>query len=162
YEPLPRDTIIDDFVIAMRIAAHGHELVYEPQARAYEETPARIEDEFRRRVRIGLGNYQALFRYPEFLLRTSRARAFAYFSHKILRWFGPHLFALAFVVCAVLAATSPLYAVLFALQAAGVVGILLAAVARKRVQLPRLLSGLVLFAGLNAAFAVAFCKYLFG
>src|SRR5262249_9421878 len=81
YQPLPPDTIIDDFVIAMRIASRGFQLVYEPAARALEDTPDNIEDEFRRRVRIGIGNYQALFRFPQFLFRVRPIRALCYFSH---------------------------------------------------------------------------------
>jgi cellulose synthase/poly-beta-1,6-N-acetylglucosamine synthase-like glycosyltransferase len=162
YEPLPTDTIIDDFVIAMRIAARGWRLVYEPAARAWEDTPALIEDEFRRRVRIGLGNFQALFRYPEFLFRTSVRRAWAYVSHKVLRWFGPHLFVVNFVAAAWLAPSSLLYGAILALEVAGYAIIALGAWARGRFEVPRLLLGLVLFATLNAAFAVAFWKYLFG
>jgi cellulose synthase/poly-beta-1,6-N-acetylglucosamine synthase-like glycosyltransferase len=161
YEPLRADTIIDDFVIAMRIAARGHRLVYEPAARALEETPERIEDEFRRRVRIGLGNFQALFRYPEFLYRTLPIRAVAYLSHKVLRWFTPHLLLAAWLSSAVLM-SRPFYAWMFWLQVLGYSAIAVAAIARKSVPLPRWILGFVLFAGINAAFAVAFCRYLMG
>jgi cellulose synthase/poly-beta-1,6-N-acetylglucosamine synthase-like glycosyltransferase len=162
YEPLPPDTIIDDFVIAMRIAARGWRLVYEPDARAWEDTPELIDDEFRRRVRIGLGNFQALFRYPEFLFRTSVPRAWAYVSHKVLRWFGPHLLVVNLVAAAWLAPSDSFYRALLALQVLGYAIIALCAWARRRLAVPRPLLGLVLFATLNAAFAVAFWKYLFG
>jgi cellulose synthase/poly-beta-1,6-N-acetylglucosamine synthase-like glycosyltransferase len=161
YAPLLADTIIDDFVIAMRIAAGGHGLIYEPAARALEDTPARIEDEFRRRVRIGLGNFQALFRYPEFLYRTLPIRAVAYLSHKVLRWFTPHLLLAAWLSSAVLI-SRPFYAWMFWLQVMGYTAIAFAAIARKSVQLPRWILGFVLFAGINAAFAIAFCRYLLG
>jgi cellulose synthase/poly-beta-1,6-N-acetylglucosamine synthase-like glycosyltransferase len=161
YEPLPADTIIDDFVIGMRITVRGRRLVYEPSARAFEETPERIEDEFRRRVRIGLGNFQALFRYPEFLYRSSLPRAIAYVSHKVLRWFTPHLLLCALLASALLAA-QPLYAAMFGLQLLGYLTIGVAAVTRNVLSLPRWLLGIVLFAGVNAAFGVAFCRYFFG
>jgi cellulose synthase/poly-beta-1,6-N-acetylglucosamine synthase-like glycosyltransferase len=162
YEPLPEDTIIDDFVIAMRIASRGWRLAYEPAARAWEDTPPSIGDEFRRRVRIGMGNFQALFRYPEFVLRTSLPRAWAYFSHKVLRWFGPHLLVVNLLAAAWLATNSRSYAAIVALQVAGYAVVALCAWARSRFNVPRLLLGLVLFATLNAAFAVAFWKYLLG
>jgi cellulose synthase/poly-beta-1,6-N-acetylglucosamine synthase-like glycosyltransferase len=161
YEPLPADTIIDDFVIGMRITVRGRRLVYEPSARAFEETPERIEDEFRRRVRIGLGNFQALFRYPEFFYRSSVPRAVAYVSHKVLRWFTPHLLLCALLASALLA-SQPLYAALLALQLIGYLAIGIAAAARNVLALPRWLLGAVLFAGVNAAFGVAFCRYFFG
>ncbi|HSN71991.1 MAG TPA: glycosyltransferase family 2 protein, partial [Steroidobacteraceae bacterium] len=87
YEPLPPDTIVDDFVVGMRIAAAGHRVVYEPRAFAIEDTPSGMDSEFRRRIRIGTGNYQAFFRYPQFLTRTSWGTRFTYLSHKVLRWF---------------------------------------------------------------------------
>jgi cellulose synthase/poly-beta-1,6-N-acetylglucosamine synthase-like glycosyltransferase len=161
YEPLPADTIIDDFVIGMRITVRGRRLVYEPSARAFEETPERIEDEFRRRVRIGLGNFQALFRYPEFIYRSSLPRAVAYISHKVLRWFTPHLLLCALIASALLAA-QPFYAGLFGLQLVGYAVIGTAAVVRNVLPVPRLLLGVVLFAGVNAAFGVAFCRYFAG
>jgi cellulose synthase/poly-beta-1,6-N-acetylglucosamine synthase-like glycosyltransferase len=161
YEPLPADTIVDDFVIGMRITVRGRRLVYEPAARAFEETPGRIEDEFRRRVRIGLGNFQTLFRYPEFLYRTSPSRAVAYVSHKVLRWFTPHLLLCALLSSALLA-TQPRYAAVFGLQLLGYAVIGVAAVFRNVLSLPRWLLGMVLFAGVNAAFGVAFCRYFLG
>src|SRR5690606_32634509 len=86
WQPLAADTICDDFCVAMNVAAAGRTLVYEPAAFAREDTPDSITEEFRRRVRIGIGNFQALFRHPEYLLRTSMGTRFAYFSHKVLRW----------------------------------------------------------------------------
>jgi cellulose synthase/poly-beta-1,6-N-acetylglucosamine synthase-like glycosyltransferase len=159
YEPLPPDTIIDDFVIAMRIASRGHALVYESAARAIEDTPDNIEDEFRRRVRIGIGNYQALFRFPQFLFKSSPQRGLCYLSHKILRWLGPHLL-LVMLIASLLSYEQPLYRALFWAQLLGYGMLLGVNAVRARVRLPRWLSGLLLLAGLNLAFAVAFWRYL--
>jgi len=159
YEPLPADTIIDDFVIVMRIASRGHPLVYAPAARALEDTPDNIEDEFRRRVRIGIGNYQALFRYPQFLFRVSMTRALCYGFHKLLRWFGPHLL-LVMLVSALVSYDDPVYRSLFWAQLLGYALLLVANAVRGRVRLPKWLLGVLLLAGLNLAFAVAFWRYL--
>ena len=67
----------------------GRALRYSDQQ--YLRTPADMAEEFHRRVRIGIGNYQALFRRPEYLFGTSPQRAFTYFSHKVLRWLTPQL-----------------------------------------------------------------------
>jgi cellulose synthase/poly-beta-1,6-N-acetylglucosamine synthase-like glycosyltransferase len=91
WEPLAPETICDDFCIAMNVAAAGHRLVYEPQAWAEEDTPEEIGEEYRRRLRIGIGNFQALFWHSEYLLATSPATKFTYLSHKVLRWLGAHL-----------------------------------------------------------------------
>ena len=161
YEPLPADTIIDDFVIGMRISAGGHRVVYTPAALAIEETPAGMDSEFRRRIRIGIGNYQALFRYPQFLTKTSWGTRFTYVSHKILRWFTPHLLILA-LLCSAALWGSPVYRTLCVLQLAGYALVLTAFTVRDRVELPRILRLPVFLLALNAAFATAFWRYLTG
>ena len=161
YEPLPPDTIVDDFVVAMRIAAAGYRVVYEPRAIAIEDTPPGMDVEFRRRIRIGTGNYQAFFRYPEFLTRTSWVTRFTYLSHKVLRWFTPHLLLVAFV-CSAALASQPVYRVLCALQVAGYAGAVIAFLLRERVTLPRIVRVPVFLLALNAAFAAAFWRYLSG
>ena len=103
WQPLRPDTICDDFCVAMNVSAAGHRLVYEPKAWAEEDTPEQIGEEVKRRIRIGIGNFQALARHPQYLTRTSLATAFAYISHKVLRWTAPHLLLLALAASVVLA-----------------------------------------------------------
>jgi cellulose synthase/poly-beta-1,6-N-acetylglucosamine synthase-like glycosyltransferase len=103
WRELKPDTICDDFTVAMDVAAQGYRLVYDPTAWAAEDTPNDISDEYDRRVRIGIGNFQALFRRPSYLTRTSMATAFAYVSHKVLRWIAPHLVLVSWLVMAGLA-----------------------------------------------------------
>lgn len=161
YQPLPADTIVDDFVVAMRIAAAGHRVVYEPRAFAVEDTPHGMDAEFRRRIRIGTGNYQALFRYPEFLTRTSWGTRFTYLSHKVLRWFTPHLLLVA-LACSALLSAQTVYRVLFLLQVAAYGLALIAFALRGRIELPRILRLPVFLLALNAAFAAAFWRYITG
>ena len=117
WRPLRPDTICDDFCVAMNVAATGRRLVYDPTAWAEEETPSEIVDEYHRRVRIGIGNFQALVRQPEYLFRTSMATAFAYLSHKVLRWTAPHLLLIALFASLLLAIDSTPWRVASAGQA---------------------------------------------
>lgn len=87
--------ICDDFCIGMHVPASGFRMVYDPAAWAEEDTPEDISEEYHRRLRIGVGNFLALFGHPEFLTRTNWATRFAYVSHKVLRWVTPHLLLLA-------------------------------------------------------------------
>lgn len=160
YEPIPADTIIDDFCIAMTAAAKGAKLTYAPDAIATEDTPDDIADEYRRRVRIGIGNYQALFRHPEYLTRTNWATSFAYVSHKVLRWFTPHLMILALAASAILAPGSPVYLGLLLLQLAAYAAALLVWRFDLERALPRPLAMLYMFLTLNWAFLVAFMRYV--
>src|SRR5262249_48326743 len=86
-------------------------------------------------------------------------RALSYFSHKILRWFSPHLLLLM-LLSSLLSFDDPLYRALFWAQSLTYCVLLAANAVRPRVELPKLLSGLLLLAGLNLAFVVAFWRYL--
>lgn len=112
YEPLPENTIIDDFCVFMGVARQGYRLTYNPEARAIEEIAPNLSEEASRRVRIGAGNYQAMSRLGWVLSPMAGARCFAYISHKIVRWFVPHFMLLALVTNIMLAFGSPIYSIL--------------------------------------------------
>jgi len=95
YPQLPTDTVVDDFAIVMDIARRGWKVVYQPLAIAREPVAGTIADERKRRIRIGVGNYQALTRSLWALNPLRGMRSFAFISHKLLRWFVPHLMLLA-------------------------------------------------------------------
>lgn len=98
YIPVPSDTIIDDFAIPMLSKLHTRRrIVYDEEAVAFEDTPPRVRDEFRRRCRIGAGGFQSIVRLWPLLSPALGWTALAFFSHKVLRWFCP-----AFLVAAVL------------------------------------------------------------
>jgi len=161
FRPIAPDTIVDDFCIAMTAGALGWRLVYESRALAVEDVPPQIRDEFKRRVRIGIGNFQAFFRHPEYLFRTSWATKFTYLSHKVLRWFTPHLLLLSLAASALLA-SERLYGVLLGLQLSGYVLCLFVYGLSARWNVPRLLRIPVFLVVMNAAFAVAFYRFTTG
>jgi cellulose synthase/poly-beta-1,6-N-acetylglucosamine synthase-like glycosyltransferase len=88
---------VDDLVIALRILENGYQVRYDPEAVAHEETTEDYDGEFGRRARIAAGNFQSLRVVPGLLSPSAGFRAFAFWSHKVLRWCAPALMALAFV-----------------------------------------------------------------
>ncbi len=90
WKDLPDNTIVEDFVLGMKVRERGFRMVYEPRATAEETLPA-WRSEWRRRVRIGAGDYQALCLCRACLLPRYGRWAWMFFSHKVLRWFTPHL-----------------------------------------------------------------------
>ena len=98
YEPLPHEAIIDDFLIPvlMRMRSGGR-VFFVPTAMAWETSPEKVGDEFRRRVRIGAGDLQALLWTWRLLLPWKGMVAVAYFSHKVLRWLGPWFMVVGFM-----------------------------------------------------------------
>lgn len=162
FRPIAPDTIVDDFCIAMTIAAEGRTLVYAPEAVAFEATPDDVSEEYHRRVRIGIGNYQAFFRHSEYLLRTNWATRFTYVSHKVLRWFTPHLMLLALAASAVLAVNSHFYLTVFLLQLAGYGAAALVWRFNWQSALHAPAAIVYFFLTLNWAFLVAFGRFVSG
>lgn len=94
--PIPRDTLNEDFTLAMAVLKRGQRVVYEPNAIAHEDGPPTARQELRRRVRLAAGSVQSILRGD--LPPLSRPIEFwQYFSHKFLRWCGP-LFLLAMLI----------------------------------------------------------------
>jgi cellulose synthase/poly-beta-1,6-N-acetylglucosamine synthase-like glycosyltransferase len=116
FSPLPPDTIVDDFVIPLRILEAGFRVRYEPEAVATEETTEDCSREFARRARIGAGNFQSLSLVPGLLHPARGFIAYAFWSHKVLRWGTPALLALALLANAVLAPRAAIYLALLIAQ----------------------------------------------
>ena len=96
-DDIPDNAIVDDFVIGMKVREQGFRMLYDPDAVAEEEFPEE-RHEWRRRVRIGVGDFQALTLCWRCLLPQYGAFAWQFWSHKVLRWLTPHL-VLLLVIC---------------------------------------------------------------
>ena len=161
-EPLPPTTILDDFVIGMRVHSQGYRLLYDRTALAYEETPASIADEFRRRARIGAGGFQSLPRLAHLLAPWYGWLAVAFWSHKILRWACPFLMLTAFVANAMLAVDQPLYRTLGGAQLAFYAIAVITPWTTGKSGLIKLLRLPEMFVQMNLALAVGFWRWLKG
>lgn len=98
-EPLPEHALTDDFVLAMRQIRAGRRVHFEPSAIGYENDAGGIMEEFRRRVRIGAGNYQALVWFADFLIpwRVGGKVTLEFLSHRVLRWIAPWMLVVVLV-----------------------------------------------------------------
>lgn len=138
-EPMPEDTLLDDFIVSLRIAARGYRIDYCREAYALETPSADMHEEAKRKVRIAAGGLQSVWRLRG-LLNPFRYGVlwFQYVSHRVLRWTLTPL-ALALLLplnIALLWSEHPLlYGIILALQlafyAAGFGGWLLARRGRK-------------------------------
>ena len=87
FEPVPPDTLIEDFVMTLRIAARDYRVRYEPQAFASETASASVREELKRKVRIAAGGLQAVARLAPLLNPFKYGwLTFQYVSHRVLRW----------------------------------------------------------------------------
>ena len=87
YEAVSPDTILDDFMISLRIAERGYRVAYEPEAYALERPSFSIIDEQKRKIRIAAGGFQSIARLTT-LLNPFRhgLLTFEYVSHRVMRW----------------------------------------------------------------------------
>lgn len=118
FQPIPPETILDDFAISMQVVRSGKRVVYEPLAKATENGTPTATQEFRRRTRIAAGTVQVVkggffpsVRQPVLLWQ--------FVSHKLLRWVGPWLLLALLLANIALWTAGPLYRVLLIAQLAG-------------------------------------------
>lgn len=87
FAEVENDTILDDFIISLRIAEKGYRIAYSPDAYAIETASVNVTEELKRKVRIAAGGLQTIGRLKE-LLNPFRFGwlSIQYISHKVLRW----------------------------------------------------------------------------
>ncbi len=100
FSPVEPDTLLDDFIISLRIAAQGYTVQYDPEAYAIENPSASVKEELKRKIRISAGGIQSIVRLKQ-LLNPFRfgLLSFQYISHRVLRWTLAPLGLLIMLVC---------------------------------------------------------------
>lgn len=97
YTPVPSNYLVDDFFICMNVLQKDKMAINNTNAIVYEDVSNNLAIEFKRKIRIGTGNFQNLWHFAPLWLNIFQPAGFCFFSHKILRWFGPFFILLAFV-----------------------------------------------------------------
>lgn len=87
YGTVEKDTLLDDFMVSLRVAANGYRVIYEPEAYAIERPSFSIDDEMKRKVRIAAGGFQSIARL-DYLWNIFKYGwlSFQYVSHRAMRW----------------------------------------------------------------------------
>lgn len=97
FRPIDPALINDDAAITIDLIRSGYRVLYEPDAHSFEHASIHMEDDFHVKVRMVAGGFQTLFHYWRFLMLPRGWFAFAFLSHKVLRWLMP-LFLMAFAI----------------------------------------------------------------
>jgi len=87
FEKMEKDTLLDDFILSLRIVQRGYKIAYCSAAYAMEGGSANMKEEEKRKVRIAAGGLQSIWRLRTLLnpLRYGKV-CFQYVSHRVLRW----------------------------------------------------------------------------
>lgn len=87
YRHVEPDTLLDDFIISLRVAQDGYTIQYDPEAYAIETASANVREELKRKIRISAGGIQAIVRLRSLLnIFKYGTLSFQYISHRVLRW----------------------------------------------------------------------------
>ncbi len=87
WQEVEKDTLLDDFMISLRVAMSGYTIQYNPEAYAIETASANVKEELKRKVRISAGGIQSVVRLKALLnFFKYGTLSFQYISHRVLRW----------------------------------------------------------------------------
>ncbi|MDP2388509.1 MAG: glycosyltransferase [Bacteroidota bacterium] len=114
FAPVPKNFYMDDFYITMNVIEKGGYALFEPEAICHEDVPTSGDEEFKRKVRISIGNFQNLNRYKGLLLNGGIG--FAFISHKVLRWHTPFFLIFCFILSFILSFYNNLFFFFFAME----------------------------------------------
>ena len=155
-------SIVEDFQIPLELRFQGHRVVYDPEAIAIEEITPTFSAQFKRRVRIGAGNYQTLFGNPRYLNPVHGLLTFAFISHRVFRWLTPLCLVLA-LACSIAMVAEPVFASFLGAQLAFYSAALIGYVLKKRAgRISSLLSMPLHFCSMNLALLLGFYTYVTG
>lgn len=161
FVPLPVNAYSnDDVLIPMNIIRQGFRVAFERSAISTEDFRPDIAEEFRRRIRIGAGNFQSFFWLLDFLNPLRGWPWFCYVSHKAIRWFSPLLMVGAGIATAMLA-IQPGHGRVYALLLLAEVGTLAVGLSYKIIPL-KALRPLYYFIMMNSALIGGLGRFLRG
>ena len=104
FAAMEEDTLLDDFMLSMRIALKGYRIAYTADAYAVEYGSLNMEEEGKRKRRIAAGGWQSIGRLLPLLKGFKfKKLSFQYISHRVLRWsVTPFAFFALFPLAAIL------------------------------------------------------------
>jgi len=153
---LPVGTLLDDVFIPLNVIKQEKRVIFEPEARVWDEMPEDTSSEFKRKVRTLAGNIQMLQLTPWVI--TDGSVRFRFVSHKLTRLLAPWLLLAVFFSAWSLAGSAFYLAV--ALLQSGFYGLAIATLVMPSLFQGRVVSVARAFCVMNTAAAVAVFSYV--
>ncbi|MEY4660059.1 MAG: hypothetical protein RLZZ42_11 [Bacteroidota bacterium] len=99
YTHTPREVLLDDFIISMKICLKGWKIAYNKNAVAAEYPSENLAEEQKRKKRIATGAFQSVVLLKELFYFWKHPRlTYLYVSHRLLRWIiCPFLLPIIFI-----------------------------------------------------------------
>lgn len=106
---VPDGFLMDDFFITLDVISKKGTVLFEPEALCYEDVNDAPMIEFKRKIRISLGNFRNLKYYKHLLFPIYKGFGFTFFSHKVCRWLTPFAIMFSFFTALVISVYCPFF-----------------------------------------------------
>jgi cellulose synthase/poly-beta-1,6-N-acetylglucosamine synthase-like glycosyltransferase len=97
WKPIPPNTFMEDFFQTVQLIARDQKVLFNEAAIGLEDVSSSLREEYKRKIRISIGNWQNLIRFYPLLFKHPYPFGILFLMHKVLRWLTPHLYLLAIV-----------------------------------------------------------------
>ncbi len=163
FENIPTNyPVMDDFFISMKVLEQRKKMVYENDAIAEEGIAPSVKAEFRRKIRNNAIMMSTLKALKNLLKPSYGLVAFAFWSHKVIRWFSPVLLLIILITNILLFQVSLFFEMLFYIQICFYVVSLLGYLFRSKSYYPKFLVMPFYFTMTNIAMFIGLFKFLIG
>ncbi len=157
---VPDGFLMDDFFITLDVISKKGKVLFEPDALCYEDVNDAPMIEFKRKVRISLGNFRNLYYYQNLLFPLHKGFGFAFLSHKVLRWLTPFALLASFFMSVCISFYYPwFFMVMLSYSLLVALPVLTVYLERIKIKLP-LVNALGHFILMNTALFVGFFRFI--
>lgn len=109
FPQIPPRFFMEDFFVSLSVIDKGYQLLFNADALCFEDVSTDKNEEFKRKVRISIGNFQNLSHFKGLVIKRFNPVGFSFLSHKILRWLTPFFLILLLISSLVLNAQSQFF-----------------------------------------------------
>ncbi len=97
WKPIPPNTFMEDFFQTVQLIASDQKVLFNEAAIGLEDVSTSLREEYKRKIRISIGNWQNLIRFYPLLFKHPYPFGILFLMHKVLRWLTPHLYLIALI-----------------------------------------------------------------
>ena len=151
WQPIPPNTFMEDFFQTVQLISRDQKVLFNEAAIGLEDVSTSLKEEYKRKIRISIGNWQNLMRFYPLIAKHIYPFGVLFLLHKVLRWLTPHLYLLALI--------AGLFTSHWILFASVLIGI---PVSQFILLAFGLATPLAYFYAMNAALFIGFLRYLKG
>ncbi|WP_417589908.1 glycosyltransferase [Owenweeksia hongkongensis] len=106
---IPPLFFMEDFYISMATMQKRYDVLFNSDATCHEDASVYSSEEYKRKVRISIGNFQNLNAFKKLIITRFFPLGYIFLSHKVLRWFTPFFLLILIPTSLWLSLSSTLY-----------------------------------------------------